>query len=42
MHLYLSKNGFYFSGKVSELRQFVRLHTKPSVTLQDYINCALH
>ncbi len=42
MRLFISKRGFCFSGKVSELRQQVRLWTQSNATLQEFLTLSLH
>ncbi|KAF1086510.1 hypothetical protein SPSYN_00229 [Sporotomaculum syntrophicum] len=42
MRLLVTKGGFCFSGKISEFRQVIRPWSQSNVTLQEYINQALH
>ncbi|AGL01988.1 hypothetical protein [Desulfoscipio gibsoniae] len=42
MRLFITKNGFCFSGKVSEFRQLIRPWSQTNVTLREFIASTLH
>ncbi|WP_347487532.1 hypothetical protein [Desulfoscipio sp. XC116] len=42
MRIFISKDGLYFSGKVSELKLLIRPWSESKATLRQFIASALH